>query len=162
MKLIIKQAKFQASFKTPKFVDKYLQKIKRYNLRKYKEGLRKYSLEEIKLIGKGRKVNMYPFPFINNKEQLEKFLKQKTGLEIKTEYVQDEEMKSRKPNLIQGTFGMDPSIWVCYARSGNCPHKNLDLWLKIGKMDADYLFRCAWAGSDIIQRYIGIPLKKID
>lgn len=136
-------------FNTPNYLVGSLKKLSKNALRKYKKELKKYSQEEIDLINKGRKVGVYPFPYVNNKKELEKFLEYESGNQIKTEYVQDKEMKKRESNL------------VCYSRSSNFPHNNLDLWLKLGKMNTDYLVRGFLLGSDTIQRYTGIPVREI-
>jgi len=131
--------------------------IKKYLLRKYKNELRKYSSEEIKFIGKGRTVKI-----INIYESIANNIKTKEDLEtrlgIKMRYAQDDEMKKREPNKIQKIYNVNPSEWVCYARS-KYPHNNIDLFLKIGKLGADYLFKAHSAGPDFNSKYIGIPLK---
>ena len=117
-------------------------RIKR--LRKYKNALKNYSLEEIKLIGKGRKVCLVPFPY--DKENLKD--------NVKIVYDKESSNRPQHYDLLSGeSFNMN--YWVAYSRSRN-PKNNIDLWLRIGELEADYLVKC----YPLSGRIIGIPVKK--
>ncbi len=119
----------------------YLAKIARSS---YRDALRSCTLDEIQAIGRGRKVEKFPFPYVNDLNDLRVILKNRVALDGNLNYV-----------LVEGKI-----FPVCYSRSKNFPAANIDLWLDLGKNEIDYLIRSIWTGSDMVQRGIGIPIRK--